>query len=317
MVRPIPHFFRDGVEYKICKGCSKELELVCFGKYSRAHDGLKHKCRACLSKKPFTEPNPNSPTKICALCVVRKEKSEFRGNRSHCKTCEKAQGRAYRHTHKEKAKAWTEANRERMSELQHQWYVKNRMKIRKIESWRMYNDPHFRRIKYYRMSINGMLRGTHLRNKYLKCSRTDLWKWFEFLFSDGMTKANYGKAWVVDHVIPIATLKTSPDNFSPILQWQNLAPVSVLENLRKNRFINKEQTENHLEKVREYCISTQTPLDKDYINLCAKHLAVRETPDLVASPDASTQDQHTGGDTGCAGSSSYHLSPETGQRDHG
>ena len=173
MVPPIPHFFRDGVEYKICKGCSKELELVCFGKYSRAHDGLKAKCRACLSQKPFTEANPNSPTKICARCVVRKEKSEFRGNRGHCKTCEKAQGRAYRHTHKEKAKAWTEANRERMSELQHQWYIKHRAEIRKTESWRMYNDPHFRRIKYYRMSINGMFRGTHLRNKYLKCSRTE------------------------------------------------------------------------------------------------------------------------------------------------
>ena len=79
MVRPIPHFFRDGVEYKICKGCSKELELVCFGKYSRAHDGLKAKCRACLSKKPFTEANPNSPTKMCSRCVVRKEKSDSEG----------------------------------------------------------------------------------------------------------------------------------------------------------------------------------------------------------------------------------------------
>ena len=106
-----------------------------------------------------------------------------------------------------------------------------------------------------------------------------------------MTKDNYGKAWVVDHVIPIATLKTSPESYLPILQWQNLVPGPVLENLRKNRFINKEQTEHHLEKVKEYCFSTQIPLDKDYINLCAKHLEDRETPDLVdTSRETLTQD---------------------------
>ncbi len=119
MTRQIPHIFRDGIEYKRCATCKKELKLACFGKQSRAPDGLKGSCKACRnkSKNPFFEADPDSTSKTCNTCVVRKHKSEFRDNRNRCMECDKASGRKYRRVHPEKAKKWVDENKERMSEL--------------------------------------------------------------------------------------------------------------------------------------------------------------------------------------------------------
>ncbi len=284
MTPPIPHVIRSGIEYKVCNRCKKELELVCYGKNSRSHDKLRGTCKACRSPKPFFEANPNSTTKVCCDCEVRKDKSEFRGNRGQCRDCEKVSGREYRRTHKEKNQKWVADNRERMSELQHSWYEENKPQIRDEFNRRMREEPEFRKIKSYRNALNKMLRGERKTNKHLGCSAKELWTWFEFLFEDGMSKENYVEMWVVDHVIPLAFLNTSPKIFTQLTRWYNVAPFPRLSNLRKNQYIDVGQLKKHLEKLVLFCKLKKIPLDQKYVDLCATQLEVRESPHFVAPP---------------------------------
>ncbi len=145
----------------------------------------------------------------------------------------------------------------------------------------MKNDADFRKIKRYRISINQSLRGTHRTNKHLGCTTPQLWKWFKFLFSNGMSKENYAAVWVVDHVIPLARAAQCPKDFFHIARWYNITPYLKRDNLHKNQYVDPTQLHNHMQKYEEYCTLHKIPMDQNYVDLCARHLEDRERPDLV------------------------------------
>ena len=73
---------------------------------------------------------------------------------------------------------------------------------------------------------------------YLKCTKEEFKTHIENQFKKGMSWANYGTHWHIDHIIPIKYNKPSIDEIIARLHYKNTQPMLAKENLRKsNRYI--------------------------------------------------------------------------------
>lgn len=130
----------------------------------------------------------------------------------------------------------------------------------------MQTDEHFRAVKMYRTAINRMIKQrSSRRSKHVPFEASALRTWIDFARSADMSPENYGMEWCLDHVIP---LSESEDIHDYVWMWWNIQPVPVSYNTAKNKYIDHEQLQSHLEKLREYDI---TIYDK-YKENVAKHL---------------------------------------------
>ena len=191
--------------------------------------------------------------KTCIKCEIDKEESDFRHKRRVYKECERAHGLEYRKKNREKSKKWATENKERMKDLQSNWYKKNKTKINERFIDRYHDtSTNFKKIKNYRTAINHMLGCVQKTNKYIGCKRGKLIEWNECCFEDDMTMENYGTYRTVDHVIPLDIIKTDEILFDMIVKWNNIMPVHAKFNLVKNRKTNAEQIERHLKNTRHF-----------------------------------------------------------------
>lgn len=273
----------------ICGKCNEEK-----GEDFRPHRTV---CRECdnaaareYRKKTKEKKQAEKPESIvCAKCG--ETKTEFRINRKCCLDCERAHGRKYRHT-TTKAKEWVENNRERMSELQHNYYDKEKGNINKKRQERLKSDPLFRISESHRAGIRSFVHNTQKTSKYVNCTRTRFINWIQFLFKDEMTLENHGEYWVLDHVIPVHTFLTGKYPQEAVLNWMNVAPVIKRENLVK--YVEEQQCLEHLEKLRLYCKDRKISTDTEYINILEENSRacsiLRDTL-LLESPKALTTTQ--------------------------
>ena len=215
--------------------------------------------------------------KICVQCVISKNLNEFRGNRSKCKECEKADGRAYRKSNN-KAKIWVEENKERMQELQSQWHQNNKSKINKkyVEKWN--NDPAFKIKKNTQRRLLALIEKDDSTKKYLGTEYGFVKEWLEFCFTKEMNWENYGKFWHIDHVIPLNTFDLLLKNNQLIaFNWKNLMPYKKEDNMSKHDKIIPEQIKKHIKNLKKFFKLKDLEIDQEYIKLFAKHL-VAGTP---------------------------------------
>lgn len=71
--------------------------------------------------------------------------------------------------------------------------------------------------------------------KLLGCPLWHLMAHFDFLFKPGMTWANHGPVWHIDHIKPCAKFDlTDPEQQKACFHWTNLQPLFAEENLRKS-----------------------------------------------------------------------------------
>jgi hypothetical protein len=100
-------------------------------------------------------------------------------------------------------------------------------------------DPNFRLRNYLGSRVNKAIKrksgkkvtGTIL---LLGCSIENLWLYLESKFELGMTRANYGRVWHVDHIMPCAIFDlTKPEHQRRCFHFSNLQPMFDLENKRK------------------------------------------------------------------------------------
>lgn len=69
----------------------------------------------------------------------------------------------------------------------------------------------------------------------LGCSFAFFRQWIEMQFKPGMDMANYGKVWVVDHIIPVAAFDLfNPEELKRCFHYTNCQPLFKEENHSKN-----------------------------------------------------------------------------------
>ena len=88
-----------------------------------------------------------------------------------------------------------------------------------------------------RKAIRGYAIGKVSRDRrvsYLGCSPADAAAYLEAQFKHGMTWANYGKLWHIDHVIPVSSFDmTSEEDRRKCFHYTNIRPMLAVENMRK------------------------------------------------------------------------------------
>lgn len=271
-----------------CSKCHKDTPKdkfkddthVCLECYNRRRRELK------AAKRP-SKPQPINPNnQICIMCKKELDPSNFRTylstaknllKRTECKDCEKKMGRDYRKSDvgKEKSKKWVEKNADRMKQLLANWFQKNKSRINEKTKKRLKEDFLFK----LKATLGNRLRSA-LKSKskeknqvtmeYINCTIDFVKDWFESCFEEGMTFENHGDYWHIDHVIPIDTFKfDTEEDFKLAFSWFNLMPITKEKNLSKNKYIDLEQLEKHVDNL--FNCGDYSDLE-EYFNLCATHL---------------------------------------------
>ena len=84
-----------------------------------------------------------------------------------------------------------------------------------------------------RMKRNGFQKNRR-SNRYLGCTYADAMRHIERQFKKGMTWANHGKVWHIDHIVPLASFDLSNDDHVLMCcHYTNLQPMWASDNIRK------------------------------------------------------------------------------------
>jgi len=167
-----------------------------------------------------------------------------------------------------------------MSKLQSNWFQNNKELINEKFNNRRKNDPVFKFIQIQRSRIRNALKNkTKSTNEYLDCNGDDFVNWMVYSFDEFQTLENHGSIWHIDHVIPISKFNLNNQEEQILcFNWRNTMPFSVKKNLSKNNKLVSSQIEQHLQKLISYHKEKNIEMPQKFIDLFAKHLAVRETP---------------------------------------
>ena len=203
---------------------------------------------------------------ICKQCG--EEKTNFRINRKKCLDCEREHGRNYRQT-TDKAKIWANNNKGRMLELQHNWFQKEKNNINEKTKDRYKNDEKFSFACKHRGGVRHLIKNGKT-SKYVNCNGERFRNWLQYQFDDKMSFENHGTYWVADHLIPIDNFLSEKHDKKLILNWINIHPCTKNHNLVKNKHINKQECQKHLENVRHYYKVRELEEDKEYIEVLEK-----------------------------------------------
>lgn len=213
---------------------------------------------------------------VCRGCQKTLPVTDFRHNRRKCRECERKHGREYRKSEegKEKSSTWVEKNRERMTELQANWFQDNKSQVQAKNRERMATDPRYKFIVNQRRRISLSLGKKQKKTiEYLGCNSEEFFQWISSHMDGSFTLENHGNEWHIDHVIPVSTFNL--DNESEVflaLNWRNTMPLSAKENLTKNNKILPDQVKQHLEKLQSFHREKNIELPQVFIDLFAKHL---------------------------------------------
>ncbi len=181
---------------------------------------IENKCIGIPSKHRISHEIINNITgKPCCKCKNWKPLTEYNYSNSHwdnlrndCKQC---------------LTEWRKNNRKVLNE-----------NAKKYEKQRKLNDPEFKLLKTLRSRLLTALRCNNLKKnistiKLLGCSISDLKKYLELKFKDGMTWENHGK-WHIDHIKPCASFNLlNETEQQKCFHFTNLQPLWAHENLSK------------------------------------------------------------------------------------
>lgn len=180
----------------ICSTCNIEKDISEYRKNRK-------QCKECQNAKvrenykeknaKYLEEEKSDEIICCNKCEIKKNKKEnFRVNRKTCIDCERAHGRKYRQENKDKSKEWVENNRERMSELQSNWFHKNKITIYDSIKKKRNEDEEYKKLSNYRSRIPNILKGNQKTSKDLDCSSEFFREWISIYFTDNMSFENHG-----------------------------------------------------------------------------------------------------------------------------
>lgn len=221
-------------QVKVCNVCFLEKSMESFKKANENVDGRTRKCSQCFKDKLYTAEvlfKPKDGHKLCKMCAVEKEYSEFyfrlkdKGTlQPYCKPCHSIKSRLDSDKHRKKR------TNSRVA------YEKKRLK----------EDPIFKFKKYIRATVKRSAkkfesdgRMSPKAEEILGCTLKEFIEYIENQFEEGMTWKNHGHCkigdcdvWNIDHKIPLVTAKTIEETLL-LNHYTNLQPMWAEENLRK------------------------------------------------------------------------------------
>lgn len=116
------------------------------------------------------------------------------------------------------------------------WKNHQQIKIHRQRHRRLF-DPRFKAIFYTRKRVRQFCKQASINKRFstsklLGCDTTTLKRHIESKFRDGMSWANHGLVWHIDHITPLASA-TTERQVKALCVYTNLQPLLVLENIRK------------------------------------------------------------------------------------
>lgn len=145
---------------------------------------------------------------------------------------------AYRSmTHEERRQTWI--NRIHSP----QTIINKRLSLAKWKMKRRAADPVYKIIESFRSRLSVLVRNKGTTTKELiGCTQDHLRSHLESKFKRWMNWGNYGKAWHVDHIIPVSSFDHScPKQLRQCWHWTNLEPLGAAANMSKGCKITRPQ----------------------------------------------------------------------------
>lgn len=127
------------------------------------------------------------------------------------------------------------------------WRKSNRARYNAHRLSRYHNDPQFKVAARFRGRLWQVLKGrgrygvSRVKSMGLKFDKKALVEHLERLFLPGMTWANHGPVWHIDHVVPCSKFDlTKPEEVRKCFALSNLQPLWGEDNIRKSNKILKQ-----------------------------------------------------------------------------
>ena len=120
--------------------------------------------------------------------------------------------------------------------------VRHRKRLDRYNAWaeqRKRVDPNFALRRHLRARLSDLVRRARAIKRssalaLVGCSLAELKRHLESQFARGMTWANYGRVWHIDHIIPCAKFDLTDERQQRLcFHYLNLRPLLAQENLRK------------------------------------------------------------------------------------
>ena len=118
---------------------------------------------------------------------------------------------------------------------------------RKWKAMMRIESPSFRLRESLSTRLSSLLKSQSKANpkstmEIVGCSIIELVAHLESKFKRGMTWANYGTRWHVDHVLPVSSFDhDNPSQVKQCWHWTNLEPLGAFENMSKGARITRPQ----------------------------------------------------------------------------
>lgn len=201
--------------------------------------------------------------KYCCYCKDEKYLEDFHksssrldGLQNACKECRKISNKEYRERNKQCIQVYRDDNREKANAASKKWIALNPERRRETRrKWckkKYHMDPVFKLEKLLRSRINNHLQSVKKLNKSsepkkigspvrdLGCSVDTLISHLEKKFAPGMTWANHGTRWQIDHIQPLAGFDiTDRKQFLEACHYTNMQPLWIEEHRKKTKLEGK------------------------------------------------------------------------------
>jgi len=175
--------------------------------------------------------------------IAEKTKVYRKDNKERIKEYKKAYYENNKDKIAEKNKDYRKDNKERIAEWNKAWREKNKdillERKRAYENERRKTDPLFKLKCNLRASSGKAFKGKSkpaTTEKLLGCSYNDFKDYIESQFVGNMSWNNYGDAWHIDHIIPLAVIENvnQIELIESLCHFSNLQPLLTSDNISKH-----------------------------------------------------------------------------------
>ena len=227
-----------GTFLKRCPKCNMLLDFSCFYKNHRTRDFLSSICKKCARKyeaqrainNPDFRSYKNERKRIWRINNKEKNKQYNKkwrlDHKDKYRLYNKKRNKPTKQKRKEQKKRWkTNYPDKYIAQYRKEWQRRKSIAGERIKS--------ALRCRLYGAIKSQSVKKTNHTMELLGCSVEFLWSHLESMFSDGMTRENYGK-WHVDHIKPCASFDLSdPEQQRECFNYKNLQPLWAKDNLKK------------------------------------------------------------------------------------